>query len=139
MLETDELMRSLLILITVLFAATNALAMSSDGCGAGSCVDCHSLSKAETKQLLGSMVDKVNSVEFSEVPGLWVAEVEKDKRKLPVYIDFSKQYLVSGNVIRLNDKENLTLKHSARMNRVCLLYTSPSPRDRTRSRMPSSA
>ena len=25
------------------------------------------------------------------------------------------------------------------MNRACLLYTSPSPRDRTRSRMPSSA
>ena len=25
------------------------------------------------------------------------------------------------------------------MNRYCLLYTSPSPRDRTRSRMPSSA
>ena len=25
------------------------------------------------------------------------------------------------------------------MHRVCLLYTSPSPRDRTRSRMPSSA
>ena len=26
-----------------------------------------------------------------------------------------------------------------KMNRSCLLYTSPSPRDRTRSRMPSSA
>ena len=25
------------------------------------------------------------------------------------------------------------------INRICLLYTSPSPRDRTRSRMPSSA
>ena len=29
-------------------------------------------------------------------------------------------------------------RNSARI-RVCLLYTSPSPRDRTRSRMPSSA
>ena len=27
----------------------------------------------------------------------------------------------------------------SRVERVCLLYTSPSPRDRTRSRMPSSA
>ena len=27
----------------------------------------------------------------------------------------------------------------ARLNQNCLLYTSPSPRDRTRSRMPSSA
>ena len=29
--------------------------------------------------------------------------------------------------------------HLALQNRACLLYTSPSPRDRTRSRMPSSA
>ena len=28
---------------------------------------------------------------------------------------------------------------AARFKRICLLYTSPSPRDRTRSRMPSSA
>ena len=31
---------------------------------------------------------------------------------------------------------NLTIKEG---DKVCLLYTSPSPRDRTRSRMPSSA
>ena len=35
----------------------------------------------------------------------------------------------------------LTLKNSPELNQYnfCLLYTSPSPRDRTRSRMPSSA
>ena len=31
------------------------------------------------------------------------------------------------------------LKFDHKLFRVCLLYTSPSPRDRTRSRMPSSA
>ena len=116
--EKDGLMRSLLILLVVFFTANNALAMSSDGCGAGSCADCHSLTKVETEQLLGSLVDKVNSVEFSEVPGLWLAEVEKGQKKLPVYIDFSKKYLVSGNVIRLNDKENLTRERSAQMNKI---------------------
>ena len=30
-------------------------------------------------------------------------------------------------------------RHSPRNNYVCLLYTSPSPRDRQKSRMPSSA
>ena len=30
-------------------------------------------------------------------------------------------------------------KHDIALNYACLLYTSPSPRDRTRSRMPSSA
>ena len=31
------------------------------------------------------------------------------------------------------------IKGADTLNRICLLYTSPSPRDRTRSRMPSSA
>ena len=111
-------MRSLLILIMLLSFALNSFAMSTDGCGAGTCADCHSITKEETQKLLGDMVDKVNSVEFSEVPGLWVADVEKGERKLPVYIDFSKQYLVSGNVIRLNDKENVTRERSSRMNKI---------------------
>ena len=38
--------------------------------------------------------------------------------------------------VRIFDRE-LTLSDAQR--EVCLLYTSPSPRDRTRSRMPSSA
>jgi len=111
-------MRFLLIVVVLFFCSQNTFAMSADGCGAGTCNDCHSLTREETALLLGSMVDKVNSVEFSEVPGMWVAEVEKGERKLPVYIDFSKQYLVSGNVIRLGDKENLTKQHSAQMNKV---------------------
>ena len=40
----------------------------------------------------------------------------------------------------LESKIDLTLEDLiAQEDRVCLLYTSPSPRDRTRSRMPSSA
>jgi thiol:disulfide interchange protein DsbC len=111
-------MRLLFIFVALLFCAANSFAMTSDGCGAGTCNDCHSITKEEAAQLLGGMVDKVNSVEFSEVPGMWVAEVEKGENKLPVYIDFSKQYLLSGSVIRLNDKENLTKQRSARMNKV---------------------
>ena len=36
-------------------------------------------------------------------------------------------------IYSITDSDGLTLRHT------CLLYTSPSPRDRTRSRMPSSA
>lgn len=111
-------MRVLLIMVALFFCTHSAFAMTADGCGAGTCNECHSITKAEATQLLGSMVDRVNSVEFSEVPGMWVAEVEKGENKLPVYIDFSKQYLVSGNVIRLNDRENLTKQRSAQMNKV---------------------
>ena len=36
-------------------------------------------------------------------------------------------------------ENGLSVMEVARDNDFCLLYTSPSPRDRTRSRMPSSA
>ena len=35
--------------------------------------------------------------------------------------------------------EGETEKYNVKIDMTCLLYTSPSPRDRTRSRMPSSA
>ena len=46
------------------------------------------------------------------------------------------RYLVSkdSSLVKMKNKWEQTILHIA-----CLLYTSPSPRDRTRSRMPSSA
>lgn len=111
-------MRLFVVFTTMMLVVPSAFAMSPDGCGAGTCADCHSITRTETEALLGSLVDKVNSVEFAEVPGMWVAEVEKNQKKLPVYIDFSKQFVVSGNVIRLNDGENLTRQRSVQMNSI---------------------
>ena len=45
---------------------------------------------------------------------------------------------MKGELIALNHHDDLKLKNIKRLS-YCLLYTSPSPRDRTRSRMPSSA
>ena len=39
----------------------------------------------------------------------------------------------------LNDIGTLEANKHSLLHKICLLYTSPSPRDRTRSRMPSSA
>ena len=44
-----------------------------------------------------------------------------------------------GEMVAAGDKSNKLTLFSASTGEVCLLYTSPSPRDRTRSRMPSSA
>ena len=46
-----------------------------------------------------------------------------------------------GEVFVTDDgaETDLDLGHYERFTNICLLYTSPSPRDRTRSRMPSSA
>ena len=57
----------------------------------------------------------------------WIRELdEQPDREIIDHAAYQKQ-LFSEYVIRNDD------------NKDCLLYTSPSPRDRTRSRMPSSA
>jgi thiol:disulfide interchange protein DsbC len=69
-------------------------------------------------QNVGGLVDKVHKVEFAEVPGMWLVEVEKGSNKLPIYIDFSKKYVLTGSVIRLADRGDVTQERHARMNRL---------------------
>ena len=59
-------------------------------------------------------------------------------KPLPKPQEFSLQKKIAPTL-----KQNKTVKKNVikkvKPKKVCLLYTSPSPRDRTRSRMPSSA
>jgi len=92
--------------------------MAEGGCGGGSCTDCHSLTQAEAEELLGNGVDKVLGVALAEMPGLWTVDVQKGEAKFPVYVDFSKSYLVAGNIIRIRDKQNVTMVHQAQLNKI---------------------
>ena len=56
------------------------------------------------------------------------------KRRKPYYVD---DYLQGCNPKVM--ASTIFMYFACLANAVCLLYTSPSPRDRTRSRMPSSA
>ena len=98
------------ILFTLVLVNSTAMAFPpvGEGSGAGSCVDCHSLSVPEAKEIFKNMQGEVVSTEFAEVPGLWKLGVQIQDKVLPAYLDFSKSYLISGNVIRLNDGKNLT-------------------------------
>lgn len=108
---------SLVIFILLLSAPVHA--MTAEGCGAGSCNDCHSLTVDEASALLKQGgIERVLSVEFAEMPGVWAVEVEKDKKNFPLYIDFSKSYVVAGNIIRLKDGENVTRRRSVELHRV---------------------
>ncbi|HEX9872929.1 MAG TPA: DsbC family protein [Deferrimonas sp.] len=111
-------MKILLMMTLALFLAVPGQAFTQDGCGAGTCADCHSLTKAEATDLLKGGVDKVLDVAFAEIPGLWMVSVEKDNQKFPLFIDFSKAYLVAGNVIRLKDHQNITTARQAELNKV---------------------
>jgi len=86
------------------------LAFGESGCGAGECRDCHSLSAEEAMKLLPPGADKINTVEFSEVGGLWRVEGEARGKTFNVYIDFSKQYMIAGNIIRIKDGADVSHK-----------------------------
>ena len=49
--------------------------------------------------------------------------------------NINKKIAISADIIAMDLHDNQARRHHD----LCLLYTSPSPRDRTRSRMPSSA
>ena len=57
-----------------------------------------------------------------------------------LYIGLSKQVVLRENMdIIAQNVANVNTPGYRGQNMVCLLYTSPSPRDREKSRMPSSA
>ena len=68
----------------------------------------------------------------------WVLRKEPVRR---LYLLIFLPFLVFSRVLGAEGMKRIFLSFLWRMprSRLCLLYTSPSPRDRTRSRMPSSA
>ena len=77
----------------------------------------------------------LNAINEEVVEGLWrvVDYVKKNKSVRVVIITGEGKAFCAGADIKMFSESD------AYQARSCLLYTSPSPRDRTRSRMPSSA
>lgn len=102
----------------MLFQAGLVWSFTEGGCGAGDCRDCHILTKPEAQVLLGDFGGKVVDVKLGEVPGLWNVHVERDGRTFPVFMDFSKEYLISGKIIKLATREDVAYKTYINLNRV---------------------
>jgi thiol:disulfide interchange protein DsbC len=101
-------MRSLLFLLIFLLFANLAFSFGQEGCGAGECRSCHSMTMEEAKKIF-SRSEKVLSVDFAEVPGLYVVELENKGQKAPLYVDFSKKYVFAGNVFSIADGRNIAV------------------------------
>ena len=65
------------------------------------------------------------------------ADYYVDLRRITLHHEASR--LVGQVMLDLLDKNGIEFEAAGGLTMGCLLYTSPSPRDRTRSRMPSSA
>ncbi len=102
----------------LLFTVTPVHSFTGEGCASGACTDCHSLTRDEAVGFLGSGVDNVLSVRMSPVKGLWEVDVEKGGQRVPLYVDFSKEYVIAGQIIQLRTRKNLTGSRVLSMNRV---------------------
>lgn len=84
------------------------------------CSKCHSMTKEEASTLLKDLATNLNILDIRTVPvkGMWEVDVEAGGKKGPVYIDFSKKYMISGSIISLKDKRNLTQERLTEINKV---------------------
>ncbi|MDY0191723.1 MAG: DsbC family protein [Desulfuromonas sp.] len=106
-----------LLLVTLLCCApVSAWCFGGSGCGAGACVDCHSLTPDEAMKLLPPGAEQVTSVKLSDVGGLWEVKGRANDKMFTAYIDFSKKYLIAGRILRLRD--GVDLSHSLDVNEL---------------------
>lgn len=95
-------------LLLILATPAVLLAFGDQGCGAGACTDCHSLTPEQAKALLPPGVDQIHRVVPAEVGGLWQIEGESQGQRFAVWVDFSGHYLIAGNIIRLKDGADIS-------------------------------
>ena len=76
--------------------------------------------KEDATNLLKEIIPDVKIIEIrpAQVKGLWEIAVESRGKKGIVYIDSSKKYLVSGSIVDLKTKANLTQERSIELNKV---------------------
>jgi XTP/dITP diphosphohydrolase len=97
------------------FATEEAHAFSEKG----DCKTCHKLTVSEAQQILSGGPDlKVTNVLDSPLKGLWEVNFESQGRKGLVYIDYSKKFIIAGNIFSSSSKQNLTQERLSFLNRV---------------------
>ncbi len=84
------------------------------------CSKCHSLKKEEAADILKDVIPniKIKDVRISPIKAMWEVEFEADAKKALVYVDFSKKYIVSGSILDIKGKKNLTQERYEDINRI---------------------
>ncbi len=87
-----------------------------------SCLSDTEISIKEVKKVLAPIIGnaKIISVTNAPVEGLYEIVVEVNGRKLPIYIDCSLRYLISGEIIDIKERKSLTREKVAKLNEQSL-------------------
>ncbi len=84
------------------------------------CSKCHQLSKDEARTLLKEIIPNLTVLKVSEGPvkGFWEVYLATGGRKMIIYVDFLKKHFLSGGLISITDRKNLTQERLTELNRV---------------------
>lgn len=84
------------------------------------CFRCHNLKNDEAQEILKKLVPdiKVISIKKDTIKYLWEIGFETKGKKGIVYIDLPKKRIISGNIIEINTKRNLTDQSLSEINKV---------------------
>ena len=84
------------------------------------CTKCHTMKKDEAMSLLRTFDQniKVTDVKQSPAKYLWEVSVETGGKKGVLYIDLPKKNVISGSIIEIKGKRNITQDRLSELNRV---------------------
>jgi thiol:disulfide interchange protein DsbC len=84
------------------------------------CSKCHTLNMNEARDLLKSLTPNINilDIRVSPLKALWEVFYESGGRKWLAYVDFSKKYLFSGQLISIRERKNLTQESFTALNKI---------------------
>jgi thiol:disulfide interchange protein DsbC len=84
------------------------------------CTKCHSITKDEATNILKEIAPDIKILEIRPIPlkGLWEVAAEGKGQKVVLYIDFSKKYLISGALVDIKTKANLTQERFNEINKT---------------------
>ncbi|MGK2907825.1 MAG: DsbC family protein [Desulfuromonadales bacterium] len=108
------------LLVSLFLFVSSASAFKQMNAEEADCGSCHTLTKDEAKEIFTGLQGEVLSVEQTEIPGFWEIGMKTQNQNIPLYLDYSKAYLFSGNIIRMKDKKNLTEESYRKLNPVDL-------------------
>lgn len=107
------------LVVAVLLPVSYAYGFSTKG---EDCSKCHTLTKDDAATLLKDLIPNVKVLEVRVIPvkGMWEVDIESGGRKAPLYVHFSKKYLMSGAIFSITEKRNLTQERAEELNKVVL-------------------
>lgn len=118
------------LLLATAAGSAHAFGTGAAGCS-GDCVSCHPIKKDEFVKMFKEIdpTAKVLDVQQAPVKGLFMLTMETPKSKGIVYMDYGKKHLVSGNIIDIASKANLTSKKVEQVNSRSVKTSSIPTRD----------